>query len=119
MKIMHLSDIIKNSAADPNKSNSIAITDENDGATKVAARLMMIPPKAPRMKLHYHTHREGWILILTGEGKEVVDGKEYPIKANDLLFVPAKEKHRIENTGNTELKALELFSLPHDFIEVE
>ena len=119
VKQLHLKDLLKRSAPKPNEIFTETVIDEKNNANKVRATLMIVPPKAPRMKLHYHTHREGWILVLSGEGKEIVNGKEYEIKANDLLFIPAKEKHRIENTGKDELKVLEMYSLPHDFIIVE
>ncbi len=119
MKLLHIEDLLKRSASKIDKIFTETVVDEKDKADKVRATVMIVPPKAPRMKLHYHTHREGWILVLSGQGKEVVGEKEYPIKANDLLFIPAKERHRIENTGNDELKVLEMYSLPHDFIIVE
>ncbi len=119
VKLLHLGDLLKRSATKIDKIFTETVIDEKDRAKKVRATLMIVPPKAKRMKLHYHTHREGWILVLSGQGKEIVDGKEYLIKENDLLFIPAKENHRIENTGNDELKVLEMYSLPHDFIIVE
>ena len=119
MQLLHLEDLLKRRAPEPDKIFTETVIDKKDKADKVQATLMIVPPKAPRMKLHYHTHREGWMLILSGEGKEVVDDKEYPVKANDLLFIPAKENHRIENTGKDELKVLEMYSLPHDFMIVE
>ena len=119
MKFLNIEDLLKRSAPNPDQIFTERVVDEKDKAEKVQAMLMIIPPKAPRLKLHYHTQREGWILVLSGEGKAIAEGKESPIKANDLLFVPAKEKHRIENTGNKELKVLEMYSLPHDFIIAE
>ena len=116
MQILNLDDIAKNSPKG-------VVFDANDGATKLEARLMIAPVGGPPQKLHYHTDREGWMLVLSGEGKEIMeeDGilKEFSIKANDIWFVPAKAKHRIENLGNTDLKVLEMFSLPQDFVVVE
>ncbi|MFC2020445.1 cupin domain-containing protein [Chloroflexota bacterium] len=116
MKILNLEDLGKGSQRGP-------VFDTKDGAIKLEARVMVAPVGGPRQKLHYHTDREGWMSILSGEGKEVIEEggtlKEYSVKAHDIWFVPAKVKHRIENVGNTDLKVLEMFSLPHDFIEVE
>jgi len=119
LKLFSLGEFLKRSAPKPDQRLSEVIIDEKDKAEKVQTIFAIIPPKAPLQKLHYHTQRESWILVLSGEGKEVVEGKEYPVKANDLLFIPAKEKHRIENTASTELKYVEFYTLPTDFIEVE
>ena len=119
MKLLNLGDFLERSAPEPDKTLFERIIDEKDEANKVQVMFVIVPSKAPPGKLHFHTERESLILVLSGEGKETVEGKEYSIKANDLLFIPAKEKHSIENTGNTELKYIEIYSLPSDFIPVE
>jgi mannose-6-phosphate isomerase-like protein (cupin superfamily) len=119
MKPLNLEELLKRSAPKPDQIFTERVVDEKDKAEKVQAMLMIIPPNAPRLKLHSHTQREGWMLVLSGEGKMVTEGQELMVKANDLFFVPAKEKHRIENTGKTDLKVLEMYSLPHDFIVAE
>ena len=116
MQILNLYDLAS-------RSQKGVAFDTKDGATKLEARVMVTPAGGQRQKLHYHTDREGWMMVLSGEGKEVMEEggtlKEYSVKAHDIWFVPAKAKHRIENVGTTELKVLEMYSLPHDFIIVE
>jgi mannose-6-phosphate isomerase-like protein (cupin superfamily) len=119
VRLYHLDDLAEFPSRNSSEAFSEVITDKEDEANKVSARILIIPPAAPRQKLHYHTHREGWMMVVSGEGKEIVEGEEFPVKANDIWFMPAMTKHRIENTGKSALRVLELFTLPHDFIEVE
>jgi uncharacterized cupin superfamily protein len=55
---------------------------------------------------HYHEKGEHIIVIVSGEGVEIVDGRETPVKAGDVLYVPAGEKHTIVNRSDKELRYL-------------
>lgn len=55
---------------------------------------------------HYHEKGEHIIVIVSGEGIEIVEGKEIPVKAGDVLYVPAGEKHTIVNRSDRELRYL-------------
>ena len=69
---------------------------------------------------HYHENRESLLFIIRGEGIEVVEGKEYPVKAGDVLFIPAREKHTILNRSDEELRYLEFYTPPQrDVVEVK
>jgi mannose-6-phosphate isomerase-like protein (cupin superfamily) len=121
VKLFNLGEFLKRSAPKSSETVGERLIDENDKASKVMALFAIIPPtvESRASKLHYHTERDSFILFLSGEGIETVEGKEYPVKANDLIFIPSKEKHKIVNTGNTELKYIEIYTLPSDFIVVE
>ncbi|MCW4039741.1 MAG: cupin domain-containing protein [Candidatus Bathyarchaeota archaeon] len=119
VKLINLGELMKHSATRSDQQTTVTIFDEKDKASKMKALSVTIPPGGSGPKLHYHTQRESWILILSGEGEETVDGKAYPLKANDSIFILANEKHTITNIGQTELKYLEIFTLPSDFIVVE
>ena len=119
MKLIKLEELLKHSSSKPDQQTIEQVIDEKDNTSKLQALFVIIPPKAPNPKLHYHTQRESWILVLSGEGKEIVDGKEYPLKPHDSVLILPNEKHRMQNVGNTDLKYLEIYTLPSDFIAVE
>ncbi len=119
MKILKLSELITLQSTKPNEPTTQRVIDEKDKAGKLQAVFSIIPPGASGTKLHYHTQRESWIIVLSGEGKEIVDGNEFPLKANDSIFILPNEKHKIQNTGKTELRTIEIYSLPSDFITAE
>ncbi|MFA6295163.1 MAG: cupin domain-containing protein [Candidatus Paceibacterota bacterium] len=45
-----------------------------------------------------------------GQGKVVVDGKEYPVTDGSALLVPAGLEHNIINTGSESLKLYTVYS---------
>jgi len=71
---------------------------------------------------HYHNNRESIIIAISGDATEVLEGKEFPIKAGDVLFIPAGEKHTTINRSQKDFRYLEYFTSPpvgSDFIEVK
>jgi len=71
---------------------------------------------------HYHNTRESIIIVISGEAIEVIEGKEIPIKAGDVLFIPAGEKHTTINRSKQDFRYLEFFTYPPigaDFVEVK
>ena len=72
------------------------------------------------MPYHYHEKRESLLFLIKGNAVEIVEGEEHPVKAGDVLFIPAGEKHTIVNRSDEELRYLEFFTpLDEDFIIVE
>ena len=71
---------------------------------------------------HYHAKRESIIIVISGEATQVVEGKDFPIKAGDVLYIPAGEKHMTVNHTEKDLRTLEFFTCPPvmaDFVEVK
>jgi len=119
VKIINIGELLNHSAAKPDQQTMERIIEDKDKAVKLQASFAILPPSISGTKLHLHTQRESLIMVLIGEGKEVIDGIEYPIKANDAIFILPNEKHKIVNTGKTELKYIEIFTLPSDFVVAE
>ena len=71
------------------------------------------------MPYHYHEKRESLIFIISGEAVEIAGGKEFPVKAGDVIYIPAVEKHKIVNRSDTDVRYLEFYTpIKRDFIEV-
>ena len=71
---------------------------------------------------HYHQKRESVIIAISGEAIEVIEGKEIPIKANDVLYIPAGERHNTINRTDKDFRYIEFFTCPPvtaDFVEVK
>ena len=67
-------------------------------------------------------NRESIMIVISGEGIEVIEGKETPIKTGDVLYIPAEEKHTTINRSNKDLRWFEYFTYPPlaaDFVEVK
>ena len=58
--------------------------------------------------MNYHSHdrrREVWTVI-SGKGRTVIDGVQQPVKAGDVVELPAGCKHTI--LADTEIKLIEV-----------
>ncbi|MCL9776278.1 cupin domain-containing protein [Vibrio methylphosphonaticus] len=51
----------------------------------------------------YDQHEHEWVSVLRGEGIiEYVDGTQCVLKVGDYVNIPARTKHRVYSTSNTE-----------------
>ena len=122
MKIFKLEDIkaVKNPTTDQAYRPEILTAD--DGAKNLGGMCGIMEPGAG-VPYHYHEKRELILIIVSGEAIETVEGKDYELKAGDVLFMSAKEKHRIRNKSNTEqMRFIEFFTEPpldKDYVAVE
>jgi oxalate decarboxylase len=90
-------------------------------AKNIAAALLYIKPGGMR-ELHWHPNASEWQYYISGKGRVTVftpvgSARTVDVKANDVGYVPAVAGHYIENTGDTDLVALELFKAP-EFVDV-
>lgn len=60
-----------------------------------------------------HPNNDQFFRFEKGEGKAVIDGKEYNIKDGTAIVVPAGIVHNIINTGDTALKFYTIYSPSH------
>ena len=74
------------------------------GAENFAMRLFEMKPGG-YSPLHTHPW-EHEVFVLDGEGFLFDGEKATPFKANDVVFVPADEKHQFKNDGDKPLKFL-------------
>lgn len=73
------------------------------------------------MPYHYHRNRESMYYVLEGKGKAVLEGKDYILEPNSVVFIPAGMKHKVTNIGDTNYKYIEVYSSPgvDDIVIVE
>ncbi len=74
------------------------------GAQKLTGIFGLVRPGGKGGDYHYHENDEHIIIIIDGEGIELVEGNEIPVKAGDVLFVPAGEKHTTMNNSDKDLR---------------
>ena len=56
--------------------------------------------------LHSHAGMDKVYQVLDGEGEVLLDGRELPIKAGELIVAPEGVPHGIRNTGRRRLLVL-------------
>lgn len=89
------------------KTNSLSVIEENvpSGCTEVR---------------HFHNNSEQFFYVLSGKAALEVDGKNYNIKSNHGMYIPAKTAHKLTNNDKDELRFI-VISVPpshSDRIEV-
>ena len=121
MKIFKSEEYIKMINPTPGQSHRPEIPMKEHQAKNLGGMFGLLVPGS-QVPYHYHNNRESIIVVLSGEAIEVIDGKETSIKAGDILFIPAGEKHTTINRSNQDFRYLEFFTFPPlsaDFVEVK
>lgn len=119
MKLYRSSEYIDTENPTPDQRYRTDVLTQPDDAKRLAG-IFVILPAGEQVPYHYHAARESLIYILSGEGIEKVENETYPVKAGDVLFIPANEKHTIMNRSDKDIRYLEFYSpIERDFIEVD
>jgi len=64
--------------------------------------------------LHAHPDQDKVYQVLEGEGLFLLEGRELPMKAGDLLVAPEGIPHGVRNSGNRRLLVLAILApAPH------
>lgn len=69
-------------------------------------RIVVQPGQALSLQLHVHRY-EHWIVV-SGEALVENGSKQGMLRANQSTFIPAGQKHRLSNQGDTELVLIEV-----------
>lgn len=109
MEIFNSTEYAKKKNPTPGKTYKTDLLAEV-GAQSLCGVFTIVMPGEKGGVYHYHEKREHLIFIIAGEGVEIVEGQEFPVKAGDVLFVPAEEKHTIVNNSKKELRYLGFYS---------
>jgi oxalate decarboxylase len=97
------------------KFGTVRISDSSTfpAATTIAAALVEVNPGGLR-ELHWHPNNDEWQYYIEGQARMGVFGasgqaRTYDFRAGDVGYVPFAMGHYVENTGNTNLRFLEMF----------
>ena len=121
MKMFRSEEYIKMANPTPGKSYRPEILFREDQAKNLGGMFGLLVAGS-QVPYHYHNNRESIIIVISGEATEVIENEEIPIKAGDVLFIPAGEKHATLNRSNQDFRYLEFFTFPPlaaDFVEVK
>jgi len=120
MKIYKIQDYIDIKNPNPGYPYRPEILTGEHNAKDVGGMFGLLPPGC-QVPYHYHKTRESIIIAISGEATEIIEGKEIPIKAGDILYIPSGEKHMTMNRSDKGFRYLEFFTcqpLYADFIEI-
>jgi oxalate decarboxylase len=97
------------------KGGEVRIVDSSSFkiSTTLAAAIVTVHPGGIR-ELHWHPNADEWQYYISGQGKMTVfatggRARTMDFQAGDVGYVQKTLPHYVENTGNTDLKFLEMF----------
>ena len=104
MELFKIADYIKKTNPEPDKRLTQQLLEKK--AENMVGMFIVLPPggEAP---YHVHNKRESILIVLSGQAHELVEGKKIPIQADDILFIPARQKHGILNDSGKEFRFIE------------
>lgn len=109
MEIFKIEEFIKVVNPNPGACYRQEILTNKQRAEDLHGVFMVLVPGG-QVPYHFHNKRESIIIAISGEAIEIVEGKEIPIKANDILYIPAGEKHGVMNRTDKDFRYLEFFT---------
>ena len=59
-----------------------------------------------------HDDADQILLFVEGEGEAVLDGERSPVRAEQLVLVPAGRRHNFVNTGSAPLRLISVYAPP-------
>jgi mannose-6-phosphate isomerase-like protein (cupin superfamily) len=121
MKLLRIDDFINTDNPTPGKFYRSDILTLADQAKEIGGMFGLLAP-GTQVPYHYHEKRESIIIFIQGEAIEIVEGKEFPVRAGDVLFIPAMEKHAMINRSASDVRYIEFWtppSIPPDFVQVK
>jgi oxalate decarboxylase len=102
-----------------NRWGSVRIVDSNTFkvSNSVASALVTVKPGGMR-ELHWHPNADEWQYHISGQARMTVftsggRARTMDFHAGDVGYVPKPLPHYVQNTGDTELKFLEMFRSDH------
>ncbi len=119
MKQSHLVVLLERKAGMPYTTNIIKETKKNTFFRKVlftgtrSQLVVMDIPPGGEVGEETHKYTEQTLFFLSGTGKSVLDGKENPISAGDVVVVTPGTKHNFINTGMEPLKIYTVYAPPN------
>lgn len=109
--IMNLSELPTYEDRHGGRRLKILFDDDTVGAKHVAAEHIVYQP-GDAVRMHSHADSEHAFIILEGQGIFESEQAKHKIGAGTVIFIPVGASHRIENTGKSEMKLLEIFAPP-------
>lgn len=79
------------------------------GAHLTFGEVMLLPGKGHDR--HNHPDAEEVLYILSGEGQQIVDdGEPFPVRAGDVMYIPAGVFHSTLNTGWEPIRLIAIYN---------
>jgi mannose-6-phosphate isomerase-like protein (cupin superfamily) len=97
-------------STNPGVSDMYWLADKDLGATKFMAVEYEYVPNFSTKRIHYHERRESAYIILEGEAKIHLNGKEHTLHPGEVAYLSPKDIHGVIGSGPKGLKMIEIWA---------
>lgn len=92
------------------RGTQLRLINADIGAEKVDVHLNRLNPKEPGGRYHHHTNADNVYIVKKGQGQLVVEGTTYTIKEDDVIYIPAGQKHSLTNVSDKPFEIFEIYT---------
>ena len=93
-----------------NRGTQKRLINADIGAEKLDVHLNCLDPREPGGRYHHHSNADNVYIVKKGEGQLVVEGTTYTIKEDDIIYIPAGQKHSLTNISNSPFEIFEIYA---------
>ncbi len=99
-RLLHLNDCPTNPMK-RDRGEQVRLINAECGAEKVDVHLNRLAPGEPGGHYHSHTEADNVYIVRSGEGRLIVEGVEHIIRKDDVIYIPAGQKHSLQNASDS------------------
>ena len=92
------------------RGTQLRLINSDIGAEKVDVHLNRLNAKEPGGRYHHHTNSDNVYIVKRGQGQLIVEGKTYTIKEDDVIYIPAGQKHSLTNASEETFEIFEVYT---------
>ncbi|HKM50346.1 MAG TPA: cupin domain-containing protein [Candidatus Bathyarchaeia archaeon] len=91
--------------------DKITLVDSKTGAKNLDVHIMVLKPGGST-NLHHHSTSESVWIVLQGTAQARIEGNEYRLEKNSVIFVPPNVDHEFKAIGEEDYMFIEIFAPP-------
>ncbi len=85
-----------------NRGEQVPLIDGNCGAKKIDVHFNRLAAGEPGGLYHFHTNSDNVYIVKSGKGQLIVEDNEYIIGEDDIIYIPAGQRHSLKNASSSE-----------------
>ncbi len=111
-RIFHLNDVPTQVMQSSNgvRGEKKPLINASIGTDKLDVHLNRLNPREPGGSYHHHSNADNVYIVKRGEGKLVVEGVSHTIREDDVVYIPAGQKHSLQNVSDQPFEIFEIYA---------
>src|SRR5262249_46180537 len=92
------------------RGSKIKLVNTSLGTESLDVHLNKLVPGRPPGSRHKHTQADKGYIVRRGQGELTADGKSYPVRKDQLVFIPAGMPHSLSNVSDEPFEIFEIYA---------